>query len=246
VATRPVDNDATDDTALWARYRLGADDEVRDVLVNRYERLVRIMAAKAYSNRISSELEFGDYYQYGMVGLLQAFERFDPALGARFETFASRRVAGAILDGVETLSEKQHQVATRQRAIKERAASMAEGATVKVDPFQKLVDVALGLALGFLLEDTGMYVNEHANYADNCYSNVELKQLKKRVHAALRDLPDQERKVITLHYLQHQPFDAIAVDFELTKGRISQIHHSALKRLRVKLNPDAVPKQVAP
>jgi len=240
VATRPVDADTPDDASLWQRYRLGADESSRQALVSRYERLVRILAAKAYSNRISRELEFADYFQFGMVGLLQCLDRFDPAMGIKFETFASRRVAGAILDGVETLSEKQNQVATRQRAIKERAASVAEGATTRADPFQKLADVAVGLALGFLLEDTGMYVNEQAAYPDNSYASLELKQLKKRLQAVLGELPDQERRVIALHYLQHQPFDEIAADWALTKGRISQIHHSALKRLRAKLNPEAV------
>src|SRR5258706_4511129 len=109
MASSSVDTDKPDDAALWVRYRLSADEESRTALVTRYQRLVRILAAKAYSHRISSELEFADYFQFGMVGLMQSFDRFDPAMGIRFETFASRRVAGAILDGVETLSEKQNQ-----------------------------------------------------------------------------------------------------------------------------------------
>jgi len=227
------------DAALWARFHGDADEDSRIALVNRYERLVRILAAKAFSQRISQELEFADYFQFGMVGLLQAFDRFDPTLGIQFESYASRRITGAILDGVETLSEKQQQVVTRQRVIRERAASVAEGATPRVDVFQKLADMAIGLALGFLLEDTGMYVTEQASYADNSYSTVEFRQLKKQVHSMVRELPEQERKVITLHYLQNRPFDEIARDWALTKGRISQIHHSALRRLRAKLNPAA-------
>jgi len=228
---------ADDDSALWARFRAGSL-ESRHALVMRYERLVRILAAKAFSNRVSQELEFNDYYQFGMVGLLQSVDRYDATKGAGFETFATRRVAGAILDGVETLSEKQNQVVTRQRTLKERAASMAEGAKVKPDVFQKLADVAIGLALGFMLEDTGLYLEGQPAYPDNSYSGVELRQLRKRVQAVVSELPQQERMVITLHYLQHQAFDEIALECGLSKGRISQIHHSALKRLRIKLNPD--------
>lgn len=243
---RPKDTSAEDDPALWARHRAAGDEASRDALVGRYERLVRILAAKAFSSRVSQELEYDDYYQFGMVGLLQAIDRYDAAMGARFETFASHRVAGAILDGVETLSEKQNQVATRQRVIRERAASMADGAKVRVDAFQKLADVAVGLALGFILEDTGMYLDGEPAYQDNTYSSVELRQLKKRVRAVLRELPEQERKVITRHYLQQQPFDEIAQEWGLTKGRISQVHHSALKRLRAKLNPEWGAKGASP
>jgi RNA polymerase sigma factor for flagellar operon FliA len=238
LAPSPPRPDAAQDAALWARYLGGADNTCRNALVTRYERLVRILAARAFSNRISPELEFDDYYQFGMLGLLQALDRFDPAAGVRFETFASRRVAGAILDGVVTLSEKQQQIATRQRAIKERAASVSEGSTPREDAFQRLANVAVGLALGFLLEDTGLYVSEERTYPDNSYSGIELRQLKKNVQAAVRQLPEQERRLVTLHYLQQHGFDEIGTQWSLTKGRISQIHRSALKRLRALLKPD--------
>lgn len=238
LAAAPPPPDPAQDAALWARYLGSAGNACRDELVSRYERLVRIIAARAYAHRISRELDFDDYYQFGMVGLLQALDRFNPANGIRFETFASRRVAGAILDGVVTLSEKQQQIATRQRVIKERAASVSEGSTPREDAFHRLADVAVGLALGFLLEDTGLYVSEEKPYPDNNYSGTELRQLKTNVHAAVRQLPDQERRLVNLHYLQQHGFEEIGAQWSLTKGRISQIHRSALKRLRGLLTPD--------
>ncbi|WP_457331682.1 sigma-70 family RNA polymerase sigma factor [Rhizobacter sp. P5_C2] len=225
-----------DDEALWRHYRLAPDGALRDALVRRYEKLVRMLAAKAFAQRFSAELEFSDYFQFGMVGLLEALDRFDPGHGVRFEAFGARRITGAILDGVESLSEKQRQIATRQALRRERAASLRENATAAQRPadlLDRLAGVAIGLALGLLLEDTGMYSNGVEPAVDNAYQQIELRQLQQRVRDAVQQLPAQERLVITLHYLQLRPFEQIATEQNLSKGRISQIHHRALARLRV-------------
>lgn len=237
-AVQPLDDDTDqNEAALWSRYRTSRDDTTRQALVTRYTRLVRVIAARAFSQRVSKELEFADYYQFGMVGLLQAIDRFDSTIGVRFESFASLRITGAVLDGVETLSEKQNQVVARQRAIKERAASLSERTHSRTDLFERLADMAVGLAIGFLLEDTGMYAPDNGSYGDNSYCGIELKLLRRRVQEAVRLLPEQERRVITQHYLQQQAFDEIAAQWSLTRGRVSQVHHSALKRLRTLLKP---------
>ena len=94
----------------WARTR-GADERAR--LAAHYREFARMLAARCFSNRFSQELEFGDYLQFAQIGLLEALERFDPDRGAPFEAFAERRITGAILNGTESLSEKQRQIATR-------------------------------------------------------------------------------------------------------------------------------------
>jgi hypothetical protein len=65
------------------------------------------------TRRTSNELEFGDFMQVGTVGLLEAINRFNPERGVRFETYAGRRIEGAILSGVQSLSERQQQVSAR-------------------------------------------------------------------------------------------------------------------------------------
>lgn len=236
------DPDASSDAALWATHRasaLAASGEAaqaqartREALVARYTPLVRILAAKAYAQRISAELEFRDYAQFGMVGLLESIDRFQPEQGVKFESFASLRITGAILNGVESLSEKQRQVAVRQRVLRERTASINEGVEVRLDPIERLGQMALGLAIGLLLEDTGMYVCDEARYSDNTYDGVELRQLQRRVREAVARLPETERRIVHAHYLQHQPFDQLAIELGLSKGRVSQLHRAALKRLQ--------------
>lgn len=225
--------DGMADRDLWLRYEREPGQALRAVLVQRYERLVRILAAKAFSKRFSAELEFDDYLQFGMVGLLESIDRYRVGEGARFETFASRRVTGAILDGVESLSEKQCQIASRQRHLKDRTASLHAGPPgLQSDVLERLGDIAVGLALGLLLEDSGLYAGTAQGYADNSYAHVELKQLQRRVKEALAALPEQERTVLRRHYFQQLGFDQIALDLHLSRGRISQIHQNGLRRMR--------------
>jgi RNA polymerase sigma factor FliA len=169
--------------------------------------------------------------------LLEAIDRFDPRIWTRFETFASHRISGAILSGVETLSEKQQQIAVRKRVRAERAKSLADGAKSKaategVDALKLLADVAAGLALGFLLYNPGLYLDGDSASGDTPYERLEVVQLRQRVTALVGRLPTPERKVIHAHYFQHLPFEEIAQQLGLSKGRVSQIHHAALQRLR--------------
>jgi RNA polymerase sigma factor for flagellar operon FliA len=138
-----------------------------------------------------------------------------------------------VLDGVESLSEKQRQIATRTNIRRERAASLQDGTVAEATPLQRLADIAVGLAIGFVLEDAPLYVDgDPADPAATPYERLEMAQLRRRVLALVDELPDMERRVIRHHYLQQIPFEQIARSRGLTKGRISQIHRAALERLR--------------
>jgi RNA polymerase sigma factor for flagellar operon FliA len=113
---------------------------------------------------------------------------------------------------------------------------------VPADPamlFANLADVAIGLAMGFVLEDSGMYQQDmNATYADNTYQRIELQQLRSRIEQAVKSLSGNEKRVISHHYLQHLAFDEIAQVLGLSKGRVSQIHKAALQQLSEKLMRD--------
>lgn len=172
-----------------------------------------------------------------MIGLLESIDRYDPAFGNRFETFASHRILGAILNGVETLSEKQQQIASRRRVRAERARHLAEGERIRetrttTDALHRLADVAVGLAIGYMLDNAGMYVEGEPSSGDTPYEQVEMAELRQRMAMLVDHLPQQERRVIRSHYFQNLQFEEIARSLELTRGRVSQIHHAALRRLR--------------
>ena len=200
-----------------------------------YTPLVRRLAKRVYARRVGAELEFADLVQLGTVALLEAIDRYTPARGVRFETFATYRIEGAMLNGLSSYSELQHQLAFRRELTRERAESLrSEDDGAGRSALERLADLAIGLALGFSLEaETGL--TDEPSGPDNAYARVELEQLRKRLAELVEQLPAAERLVIFRHYFQQRPFDEIAHGQGLSKGRISQIHHAALRRLRERL-----------
>jgi RNA polymerase sigma factor for flagellar operon FliA len=234
------------EATLWRRYKQGADTVARDALVACHLPFARVVAAMAYARRYNDEVEFGDYLQFASVGLLEALERFEPSRGVQFRTFASRRMQGAILSGLEGLTEKLQQIAARQRMRAERLQHVKEmalaGRTAPASASPELadfvVDVGIGLALCWILEGTGLVDRGDAS-GPSCYESLAMKELRTRLLEVVDALPPTERAVIRGHYLQHVAFEEIARSLQLTKGRVSQIHKQALLRLRAAMRDGA-------
>jgi RNA polymerase sigma factor for flagellar operon FliA len=213
----------------------------------------RMHAATLYAGRFGNEIEFADYLQLGIVALIEAIDRFDATRGVKFQTFAAYRVRGAILDGVEAFTERHRQIAARRRIQEARVASLMRpstgpeesGARATASPptgddklLAYLAEIGFGLALGYLLEDSGMIAasDEAAPPGPiSQYAEVELTQLRQALREVLTEIPEQQRVVIASHYLQGMQFEQIASEMHLTKGRISQIHKAALLNLRQQL-----------
>jgi RNA polymerase sigma factor for flagellar operon FliA len=238
----PLRPDPAEIGPAWASYVRTRDSGTRERLIAAYMGFARMMAAKVYARRTLEGVEFADYMQYATVGLIEAVDRFDPARGVLFESFAAVRMTGAMLTGLESCSEIQRQIATRKRVISERLSSLADP-TAQPDGaeavFARLAEMAIGLAVGFALEESGMYLQDEGEYADNTYTGAELRQLRSRVHVAVAELGPNQRRVIEMHYLQHLPFEDIANRMSLTRGRISQIHKEALQNMRGWLAKDS-------
>ncbi len=235
--------DPQDEASLWQRLRAGGDAAAREELLALHLPYARTVAATYYARRFHDEIEFGDYLQYASVGLLEALERYDPVRGVQFRTFAARRMHGAILSGIERLTEKQQQIAARQRLRAQRlddAKRMAgeHAGTGAATPhgaqqlLQFVAETGIGLALCWLLEGTGMVDEPGRSEALPFYRGTELRQLRERLLQAVEALPPQERTVVRSHYLQELAFEEIATMLQLSRGRISQIHRQALVRLR--------------
>ena len=238
--TQPIvlDRDA-DLTPLWNAFLREKCVTAREQIIAFYLPFARMLAAKLYARRTFAELEFQDYFQFASIGLVEAVDRFDPTQGAKFETFAARRVNGAILNGIESLSERQVQIGARRRIAADRMKSLKADAEPSAKDaaalFDYLAEIAIGLALGFALDQPGTHLGEEVGYPDNTYRSIELRQLQQRIRELLEHLPENEKRVIKYHYLQQIAFDEIASMLGVTKGRISQIHKEALVRLRARL-----------
>lgn len=234
-----------DEDAVWRIYREQPSQALRDQLVTRYLPYARAIAARLYARRGGQDFEFDDYLQYASLGLMECVDRYQPGLGASFKTYATTRMTGAILNGLEKLTERQQQVAIQRRLMlqEERAASLAnadgeaDGGESAEDLFRRLASVGVGVALGVLLEGSGLieWQESDSPHGFGAYEQVELKQLRDRVVALVSALPERERHIVRAHYMQDVPFQDIAAEMGVTKGRISQLHKRALSMLRQEL-----------
>lgn len=152
------DRASTEESRLWRAWRQLRDAAARERLIHLHFGFARIMAGKLYARRHTDEVEFDEYLQLASVGLIESIDRYDPEQGASFRTYASHRIQGAILSGLEALTERASQLALRRRIEQERLQSLQAGSDVPAgDAFSRLASIAVGLALGFMLEDLAAF-----------------------------------------------------------------------------------------
>lgn len=228
-----TDSALDQERTIWEAYRLDRSPAMRAELVMRYTPFANMMAAKYFASRQIYDVEFEEFRQYAMLGLIEAIDRFDPAQGASFKTYSAHRIRGAVLSGIEKYSELQQQITARSRLRDERFKDLlSEVSANQHDLFSRLVDTAIGVAIGYMLEDSGMYQQAEESYEHNVYRHREMHDLVRLVRSLAENLKDQEQAVIQYHYLQGLRFDEIAKLMGLSKSRVSQIHHRALRRMR--------------
>jgi RNA polymerase sigma factor for flagellar operon FliA len=219
---------------LWEACR-GGTDAARQALFARYGPVARRIAWRFKRDHASAPIEIAELVQLASVGLLEAIDRFKPELGVPFRYYCTRRIAGAIAEGIGRLSEVNQQITTRRRVERERLRSLREQGKEPQSLDEKLAligKIAAELAVGLMLEDSVMYLADERDPAIDAYETLAWKQAVRHVAQALDGLPERDRSIVRLHYLDGVPFEQIAQLLGLSKGRISQIHKRALGLLR--------------
>lgn len=230
----PALNSSLDAEARDVLQAAAPSAEARAALVEAHQPLVRILAARIYARRVGDSYEFHDVFHWGVIGLLEAIDRYRPECGVAFKTYAEYRIRGAILDQLARTSEVASQASARRKALQERVEAMEPDAA---EPFDILRELSVGLAIGFMLEDSGMYLAEPEPASEDlAYRSLELKETKRDLLAGLSGVPDKAQKVLRLHYLNGVPFSEIAQLIGLSKGRVSQLHKEGLAALRASLS----------
>jgi RNA polymerase sigma factor for flagellar operon FliA len=224
---------------IWSALRAQPSLAAREALFMLYLPFARRVARRHHLAGSVSDIEFSDLCQLAATGLLESIDRFDPTLGVPFKSYAFRRIAGSVLDGIVRMSEVREQVSFRKRVRHERARSL--GNPDHVDgpaavALQQLADLAVGLALGFMIEGAGLYVLEdEPDRQATAYDSLAWKESVTRAMDAVSQLPDREALVIRQHYLSGLTFEQIGMLLGVTKSRVSQLHRAALERLRAGL-----------
>lgn len=249
---------------LWALWRGSEDMQAREQLVLRYLPFARTLAASLYRGRVHGDIDFDEYLQWARLGLMESVDRYEPGQGAQFKTYAAHRIRGAMLNGLETASERNQQARARKRLIADRLESVkahAQEATARhpseADPgagrggakerqsalLAYLAEVGIGIALGVMLEDTGMLVagdedggRETAAQTPSpevlYFRKTEMQHWQQQLREAMDRLAAPESRVIRYHYQQGVPFEDIAAMLGVSRSRISQLHRQGLASLR--------------
>lgn len=243
-----------DKPVLWRRYKEQKDPAAREQLILAYAPIVRQVAGRLAMG-LPPSVELDDLESYGLFGLMEAVERFDPGRGVKFETYAVQRVRGAILDGLRA---ETWAPALRQKARQmEEAYGTLETCLGRAPTDEELAghlgitvadlarrEAEVGAAVLISLEDSwssedgeAMAMSERlADARAPDPVNEALRSERREVLAqAIEKLPEKERLVVTLFYYEGLTAKEIALVMKLSVARISQLHSKALLRLRGRL-----------
>ncbi len=215
--------------------------------------IVRYIARRIHE-RLPQHVEMEELVSAGVLGLMDAFQKFDPAKKVQFRSYAQFRIRGAILDSLRTLDWSPRDLRRKGRAIEQamraltarigRTPSEQEVATelqMDLGDYQQLLGELKGLEIGTLhlerSEDSG---EEELAYVPNRPEDDPLfrclqGEMKQRLAEAIGDLPERERLVMTLYYYEEMTMREIGLTLGVVESRVSQIHASAVLHLRTML-----------
>jgi len=241
---------------LWGEYKSDAAPEVRERLILHYSPLVKFVAGRVAAG-LPQSIEQSDLVSYGIFGLIDAIDKFDPGRGFKFETYAISRIKGAIIDELRSIDWVPRSVRAKARAV-ERAYSKLEN-ELRRTPEDREVAAELGMteaeldtvlsqvsftglvALDELLSAGGdksgssTVMDTIADRAHDPVEAFEVHEMKHLLADAINRMPDRERLVLTLYYYEGLTLAEIGGVLGVTESRVCQIHTKAILQLRGRL-----------
>lgn len=223
-----------DASALWSEWATHRETAVRNKLLEHYRWLARVMAKRALRERNNDvDLDHDELEQLGVVGLIESIETYSLRPGVDFVTYANKHVYGAIVDGINRSSDLRAQLLAAHHARNERIRSIgSEGS--RRERLNRLVDIAIGLTIGIMLEDTGMFVDANAE-PDGPYVSHDLEILRAQFKRIVDELPGKQGEVVRHHYYHDIQFAEIADLLGVSRPRVAQLHAAALRAIREQL-----------
>jgi len=241
---------------LWDQYKSEASPEARERLILHYAPLVKYVASRVATG-LPASVEQADLVSYGMFGLIDGLEKFEPARGNKFETYAIPRIKGAIIDELRAMDWVPRSVRFKAREI-EKAYSDLE-TMLKRAPTEKELAGRLGVSLSELHDvvnqisfvsvlaldemvsvgaDRGDQVSLLDTLADKGIdpgSGMESHETRGLLSAAINSLSEREKIVVTLYYFEGLTLAEIGEILGVTESRVCQIHTKAVGGLRTEL-----------
>ena len=237
---------------LWENYSKSRNQDVREKLILEYAPLVKIIAGRL-SMYLGYNVEYEDLVSYGIFGLIDAIDKFDYGKGIKFETYASLRIRGSILDQIRKMDWIPRSLRQKQRRL-ETAMSDLENRLGRVPTDEELA-AELEISVDELCSWEGQTVTSAMMSLDECIDQgielketavinsrfetpeqvVEQEEMKRILAETLETLTDKEKKVILLYYYEELTLKEISLVMEVSESRVSQLHTKGLQKLRQRL-----------
>jgi RNA polymerase sigma factor FliA len=227
---------------LWAAYRAEPSLELRNRLVLQYSPLVKYVAGRLRA-RLPESVEYADLVSDGILGLMEAIDRFDPGRGLAFQTFAVPRIRGAMVDALRGLDWVPRSVRDKVRKV-EQAQQSLEARLGRI-PDDPEIAAELGITVSALRElyakvaFTSVASVEDLELADDLSAaatqEVEDEQAKAALLKVVRELPERDQVIIALYYFEGFTLAEIGQVLGVTESRVSQLHSRATLVLRSRL-----------
>jgi RNA polymerase sigma factor for flagellar operon FliA len=222
-------------------------------LIKQYSPLVRRLAHQMIA-KLPANVEVDDLIQVGLIGLTDALSRFDVEQGVQFETFATQRIRGAMLDelrGGDWMSRgtrrQQREIEVAVHKVEQRLGraptetEIAAEMGLPLGEYQELLSKVRGTQLVYLEDMSGDdgdddYLDRHvADEASNPMAQLQDHRMREALVAAIKNLPEREQFVMSMYYEHDMNLKEIAAVLKVTESRVCQLHSQSIARLRVKL-----------
>ncbi|MFA6978846.1 MAG: sigma-70 family RNA polymerase sigma factor [Ignavibacteriaceae bacterium] len=201
------------DSNLWTEYKTAPTDAIKKKIVLSYIKLVYYVIHHSKFININI-LDERDYLQYGIEGLSEAIDRFDPEYGTKFETYAIKRIRGKIIDELRKLQKKP------------RVFNSANDEVIYTNiPLSHTTDDEEGYSLEEIIPNDSILPDE----------SLEKQEMKEFLIAAINKLPERDRQIISLYYYENLGYKEIAQVLNITVSRVSQVHTRIIESLKSKL-----------
>lgn len=239
---------------LWEQYAKTKTAELREKIIIEYAPLVKLVAGRL-SMYLGYNVEYEDLVSYGIFGMIDAIDKFDYNKNVKFETYASLRIRGAILDQIRKMDWIPRSVRQKQRKIdaaitkieaqKGRSATdeeIAEELEITVDELEnwngqtKITNV---VSLEDFVEQGSEIKMDatHNNHFEQPENVVEKQELVKVIEKALGELTEKEKSVVLFYYYEDLSLKEISRVLEVSESRVSQLHTKAIQKMKKYMGP---------
>ncbi len=227
----------------------------KDKLVKEYAPLIKFVAQKI-AMRLPSNIELDDLISAGVIGLMDAIDKYDPTRDNKFKTYAEFRIRGAILDELRAQDWVPRSIRDKakllDKTVVQLEAELGRTATdeevsaalnITIDEFHELVNQVRPVSL-LSIDDAQTFSNVdkksilnllEGSKISNPYNQLNLKTVKDIIAQAIEELPERQRLVLSLYYYEDLNLKEIGQVLRVTESRVSQLHAQAVQRLRAKL-----------